>query len=286
MRLSTKLKITAAVVLLYLLTMGFLYKTMLSPPTNYETARDVPSFQPSKPTMAVETPTTTISPSFDTTSTSVPAETTAVEPTTTTQPYDFRAPDTTISARPKVSFGSMHQCWVKDAKPVCTGQEYHGELGHNVAIPPIVDVQAGDGRTCALDVDGKVWCWGWKLSYGRSYDSISDAHQAVEVKLPDKATLLAVGKGQECAAVEVERGEQIWCWGFNYSQEYGFALPFYAAPDQPVMMWEGRHVHEIRAGHRWVEAHVGFSDGGCGWVHWGQYGGRSDSPVINRPERI
>jgi hypothetical protein len=106
------------------------------------------------------------------------------------------------------------------------------------------------------------------------------------VQLPGKATILEVGLGQECAAVAVSAGSEIWCWGFGYSQQHGFALPYYSSPDQPVKMWVGRHVHEMEGGHRWMKAHVGFDEGGCGLIHWGQHGSNSANPVINQPERI
>lgn len=286
MTFRRKVQITATLLLLYSFAVGYLYLSLSDAPVDPVAARDVPAFQRLDAHSGVHTPDLVPEPSFAPTSTTIVPET-----TTTTAPVQpahsyFRAPDTTISAPVKVSEGSLHRCWVEDAKPVCTGQEYHGELGKNVVLPPIVDVQAGDGRTCALDVHGDVWCWGWKLGYGDDYDKIADAYEPVKVRLPGKVTILEVGLGQECAAVKVDVGYEIWCWGFGYSQEHGFALPFYAAPDNPVIMWSGRHVHGLEGGHRWMRAHVSFEDGGCGWVHWGQYGGKTSDPIINRPERM
>ncbi len=274
--MSWRVRATIAMVLFYLLTVGYLFVNLSPAPSEPVTAGDVPHFHVPEAPEAAPSHNHTPEPQISTTSTAVTPE--------PAPPVVTVAPEPVVQApAPAVSVGSMHSCWVVDAKPVCEGAEYHGELGRGIVLPPIVDVQAGDGRTCALTVDGEVWCWGWKLGYGQDYDQIADAVEPVKVQLPGKVTMLAVGLGAECA-VSVTRTSQIWCWGFNYSDEHGFALPFYASTDKPVMMWEGKHVHEIRAGHRWVQAHVGFTEGGCGWIHWGQYGGKTSNPLINRPE--
>lgn len=281
-----RVKFTVACLLFFLFTVYYMYTHMTKVQEYPVIQRDVPAFRSPyvdfEGTVPETAPKTTIAP---TSTTIVPETTTTTAPVQPAHSHS-RAPDTTISAPVKVSEGSLHRCWVEDAKPVCEGREYHGELGKDVVLPPIVDVQAGLSRTCALTVHGEVYCWGWMMANRTGGGRIEDSHEPVKVNLPGKVLKLAVGVGDECAVVANEGKEQIWCWGFSYSKEHGFALPYFATPEEPVLMWEGRHVHELKVTYKYVQAHVGFSDGGCGWVHWGQPGEHFWDPIINRPERM
>ncbi len=291
--MSWRVKATAGMVLLYLLIVGYMFVNLSSAPARPETAPDVPHFYVSEPSTGAVDHNHTSEPPISTTSTTITPTTVPstaspeqVKPENPAPVVPVAPEPAAQDSTPAVSVGSLHSCWVVDAKPVCEGAEYHGELGKDVELPPIVEVQAGLSRTCALTVDHEVWCWGWKMSYGDKYGRVEDAYEAVKVNLPGKVLKLAVGVGDECAVVANEGKEQIWCWGFSYSQEHGFALPYFAPPDKPVLMWEGRHVHELKVTYKYVQAHVGFSDGGCGWVHWGQPGEHFWDPIINRPERM
>jgi hypothetical protein len=276
-----RLKLVGIMVLAYICVVGYMFGTIPESPVVSTVKGDVVAFEGRVPASAgVVADERTVS-SLVGTSTTVSSSVPVSEPAAVSSVAEK---DTAVSVN--VSVGSMHRCWVDAGRPVCVGQEHHGELGAGVVVPEIVDVQAGDGRTCALDVNGDVWCWGWKMSGGASYDAISDSYGAVKVNLPGKVTTMGVGLGQECAAVSVDGGSEIWCWGFGYSDKHGFALPYFAGTDSPVKMWSGRHVHSLEGGHRWMRAHVGFDGGGCGWIHWGQYGGDARNPIINRPERL
>lgn len=139
----------------------------------------------------------------------------------------------------------------------------------SVPVSVASDVQAGEGNWCRLS-DGVVWCWGWRTGPGASSSD-------VPVRVPlENVTHLSVGRGHICAATggEVAR---IFCWGDNFLEGVGFDGKHFA--DDPVLMWEGRHVHSLEAGYRQTRAHVGFVDGDCGWISWGEI----DGQVIVRP---
>jgi hypothetical protein len=139
----------------------------------------------------------------------------------------------------------------------------------SVPVSVASDVQEGEGNWCRLS-DGVVWCWGWRTGPGASSSD-------VPVRVPlENVTQLSVGRGHICAATKDDVA-RIYCWGDNFLEGVGFDGKHFA--DAPVLMWEGRHVHSLDAGYRQTRAHVGFVDGGCGWISWGEIDGR----VIVRP---
>jgi len=75
----------------------------------------------------------------------------------------------------QLSVGGGHVCALVKSEVVCWGDNAVGQLGVGVSgkavgeltkphvvggLPKIVRVSAGQQHTCAIDVDGAVWCWG------------------------------------------------------------------------------------------------------------------------------
>ena len=191
------------------------------------------------------------------------ATTTTTSTTTTTAP----------AAQWITSMGSTHGCAARANVVLCRGSNLHGELGGSTAgtrgevtqtfDAPITDVQAGDYDTCALS-GGRVYCWGWR-TVGNGVDP-GDAFGAVDKGLSN-VTALSVGPGQTCAATDNGLRSAIYCWGDGWTAAGYDGAHF---TNTPTQVWEGRHVHELVTEYRTAKAHVGFDDGGCGWIAWGQ----------------
>ncbi|MCB9653747.1 MAG: hypothetical protein H6729_06415 [Deltaproteobacteria bacterium] len=128
--------------------------------------------------------------------------------------------------------GGSYACVLKsDGTAWCWGVGERGQLGIGgepgiMAARPVQVTALGnhvayiagaaDGaRTCALLLDGSVWCWGenW-LGNGSSGMSMTP----VQVSLSGPATDLAIGRNHTC--VRLEDGS-IWCWGDNTHGELG-----------------------------------------------------------------
>ncbi len=85
-----------------------------------------------------------------------------------------------------------------------------------VPIPnPVMDISAGAWHACALDVEGKVWCWGRGTSGALGYGSTADRGQSASdfaspVPLGVLATSLTVGSEWTCALTP---SGAMRCWG-------------------------------------------------------------------------
>ena len=90
-----------------------------------------------------------------------------------------------------------------------------------------VHLTAGAFHTCALDVDGEVWCWGWgdggQIGDGSRVDRprptrVSFASLVEEGEPEPIATALAAGGNHNCALLD---GGQVVCWGQNDKLQTG-----------------------------------------------------------------
>ena len=77
----------------------------------------------------------------------------------------------------KVAAGNVFACAIASGKAYCWGQQSNGKLGNGTStgtsqVPvavtssgvlsgkTLVDISAGGNFACALDTDGKAYCWG------------------------------------------------------------------------------------------------------------------------------
>jgi alpha-tubulin suppressor-like RCC1 family protein len=90
-----------------------------------------------------------------------------------------------------------HSCAVCGGRPVCWGENGHGELGRGmmttataIADAPVVpagayvEVSACDSGACALRDDGHLYCWG-----AAEYGQVGDGSHAVNLPTPVVAPL-------------------------------------------------------------------------------------------------
>ena len=87
-------------------------------------------------------------------------------------------------------------------------------------LPPASAVSVGGSHACALTLGGDVWCWGGNLYGQLGRDGPFGGGGPGRVAgLPAPARSIAVGAFHSCALIgDVD----VWCWGQNYSLQYGF----------------------------------------------------------------
>lgn len=129
-----------------------------------------------------------------------------------------------LSGATSLGVGSAHAFAImQDGKLRCWGQNNAGACGWPSktryaprpqpvpALKDIVMVRAGESRSCAIDKQGTLICWG-----GSSWDP--DKPPA-PVALPGAATEVVVGSGSH-VCVRVADGS-VYCWGQNDHGELG-----------------------------------------------------------------
>jgi len=150
-------------------------------------------------------------------------------PATQDKPYPSMVP-LFDGANPRVrviAAGGAHTCVkaVASASIRCFGANDHGQLGGG-PLPPYgyvdatlgptaaaaASVTAGAAHTCALDDDGRVWCWGAGADGQIGDGARSDRAAPALLALGDgvKALAVAAGGAHSCALVT---GGKVMCWG-------------------------------------------------------------------------
>lgn len=127
----------------------------------------------------------------------------------TTEP---RAVPTAVGAADELSAGQGHTCASTGMEVRCWGSRSNGQLadgslsdvftpGDMPLIEGAVSLSAGGNRTCAVETDTSLSCWG-------STPLVDDSQGWGHV---------SVGPGHACAL----RGDGIFCWGYNGFGELG-----------------------------------------------------------------
>jgi alpha-tubulin suppressor-like RCC1 family protein len=148
-----------------------------------------------------------------------------------------------------VTAGDAHTCVLVSpadglgGQILCFGDNTTGELGDGTTTsrptPGVADlgsgptavraaaVTAGGGHTCAIDLAGRVWCWG-SGSHGELGNGVTgDQPMPTEIELPGGATAAAISAGgsHTCAA---DPAGDLFCWGANDRGQLGTGT---AGPD-------------------------------------------------------
>jgi len=135
----------------------------------------------------------------------------------------------------QVTTGLYHTCAIKkDSTLWCWGGNYSGQLG--TATIPVINtsktsaavqitdatwksVSAGQSHTCAITIDGSLWCWG-----SNSQGQLGDKTQALKntpvniVVAGVSWAAVAAGATHTCALAV---GGSLWCWGDNTAGQLG-----------------------------------------------------------------
>jgi alpha-tubulin suppressor-like RCC1 family protein len=134
---------------------------------------------------------------------------------------DFSAEPVRVSGDTRfssIATGSLHTCGLDlDDKAWCWGFNRGGEAGQGhdddqIDRPaPVVDdhtftaITAGGFHTCALDEDGRAWCWG-------SSAMIDSGDEARPAQVPGDHVFRAIAAGGSYTCGLDEAGV-VWCWG-------------------------------------------------------------------------
>jgi alpha-tubulin suppressor-like RCC1 family protein len=137
-----------------------------------------------------------------------------------------------------VACGGSHSCAVAGGALYCWGENPSGELGNGTTTSSelpgpvagldggVATVQANQGVTCALTVDGGLFCWGANPSglLGNGNGQVGNAN-GIPSTTPAQVTGLtsgvisfAIGSNHGCAVTSAGAVE---CWGQNFFGELG-----------------------------------------------------------------
>jgi len=134
-------------------------------------------------------------------------------------------PATQISSK----FG--HSCALLiDAELYCWGQNFEGQLGQ-ADQPPTGDdtladgltpvpigsanwraVDAGDGHTCAIQLDGGLWCWGRNSEHELGSDPRIQVREPIQVTSGGPWLGVVACQNHTCGIMQ---DFTLWCWGQN-----------------------------------------------------------------------
>ncbi len=148
--------------------------------------------------------------------------------------------DVQRGAYTSISAGGWHTCAVSESKQLlCWGWNRHGQLGTGddadrrvptrvKGLPgPVAAVAAGMAHTCAVGVDGGVWCWGWN-AYGQV-----DGKESPDVFAPRKVAVGALAKGAAAGwthSCALSRTGVVTCWGRSQVARTGHVMAGIYAP--------------------------------------------------------
>ncbi|HEX6833441.1 MAG TPA: hypothetical protein VF132_07905, partial [Rudaea sp.] len=172
----------------------------------------------------------------------------------------------------QVSAGNRHSCAaLLDGRAVCWGDNSRNELGTSpesyaerpqlvyfrdgTVMDDVRAVGAGTDFSCALRIDGSVYCWG-----DNSFGEVGSGWGGEFKKLPTQVWLTAaavsisVGEYHACA---VARATSLWCWGRNTWGELGNGNTTDQSSPVQVVVTDG-------AGHRAPLVGVVKVDAGAG----------------------
>lgn len=135
-----------------------------------------------------------------------------------------------------IATGSDHTCAVLvDGRVQCWGDNARGQLGDGsrtdrsspVLVSDLRDivttVAAGRFHTCALAIDGDLWCWGSNNRGQLGVDALESSRTPLRViGVPGDATTLTAGLDHTCGLF---KGKAAYCWGSNRSRQLGQGAP-------------------------------------------------------------
>ena len=141
-----------------------------------------------------------------------------------------------LSAVQAVTTSDLHACALAhQGEVLCWGSNSNGQLGDGTTtdrLTPVpvaglpakaTQVEAGGRHTCALLVDGTVWCWGKGGNGELGNGSTSDSSVPVEVTGLPPTVQIAIGgnqlSGNSSCALTMAGG--VFCWGWNASGQLG-----------------------------------------------------------------
>jgi alpha-tubulin suppressor-like RCC1 family protein len=208
-----------------------------------------------------------------------------------------------------VALGGSHTCIIKmDGSMWCWGGNRAGQLGdgtHGVDdcistlsglecnINPtfittgVKSMSLGRIHTCAIKVDGSLWCWGYN-GYGQLGDGTNSSKNTPIQIMSSGVSSVALGGWHTCA---IKTDGSLWCWGLNSSGQLGNGT--YTSSRAPVQIMSsgvssvalgGSHTCAVKTdGSLWCWGYSGFLGDG---VRGNFIGGETLGGSIPIPARI
>lgn len=135
-----------------------------------------------------------------------------------------------------IAAGSDHTCAIlTDGQVQCWGDNARGQLGDGsredrtspVLVGNLRDiiatVAAGRFHTCALAIDGDLWCWGANNRGQLGTGTLESSRTPLRVAgVPGDATALTAGLDHTCALFKTKLP---YCWGSNRARQLGQDAP-------------------------------------------------------------
>jgi alpha-tubulin suppressor-like RCC1 family protein len=137
-------------------------------------------------------------------------------------------------------------------------------------------ITTGGYTSCALDLAGRAWCWGWDAwgQAGDGADTQTEKRIPVRVAGGHQFISIAAGFGTTCA---VDTRRRAWCWGSDAYGEVGDGESS-QSHDSPVAVAGGRTVSAVAPG---GEHACALDLQGKAWC-WGRdYGGQVGDGAAN-----
>lgn len=146
-----------------------------------------------------------------------------------------------------IATGSDHTCAIlTDGRVQCWGDNARGQLGDGsredrtspVLVSNLRDViatvAAGRFHTCALAIDGDLWCWGTNNRGQLGTGSLESSRMPIRVtSVPGDATALTAGMDHTCALFKTKLP---YCWGSNRARQLGQDAPGVASVPQLLQL--------------------------------------------------
>jgi alpha-tubulin suppressor-like RCC1 family protein len=154
--------------------------------------------------------------------------------------------------------GSKHTCALaRDGSASCWGKNMEGQVGSGAVCPsepaplPVMDVPAlrqvagGQDHTCAVGVEGGLWCWGKNAEnqLGAAEPDRAPAPLEVDDGVPRVWRQVSAGAKHSCGT---DLDGRQWCWGGNMEGQLGTGGV--APAETPA---------EVGTGTSWVEVAAG-----------------------------
>ena len=205
-----------------------------------------------------------------------------------------------------VETGTRHACGLNsEGIMYCWGNNDYGKLGdgsQSRKVSPslvrfadtstsIVKMGLGNYNTCAISVEGRVFCWGYnnlgQLGIGSTTPSFSLSPK--EVRTPWSMNAVDLSLGNDFGCVLMEQGS-VWCWGTNsYEQLGNYSASSSSSVPVGVDLPEGRFATSINSATHHTCAVLDDGSMYC----WGRYAnfnmgsrGASTGANIQTPEEV
>lgn len=132
----------------------------------------------------------------------------------------------------QIASGATHSCAVVAGGTVsCWGGNYRGQIGNGtsgstlvptpvpvIGLSGVATLSLGYQQTCAIKIDGTLWCWGSNISGELGNGTFNNSSVPVQVTGLTNVQVVAAGANQTCA---IAAGGALFCWGSNAYGQVG-----------------------------------------------------------------